>query len=236
MTQKVTITNLQSLTLAGVRQRCAQETDRFFSRQEHDPRFCFELFRRAILERSELAWEFVYAQYRPLVARWIERHPALPMCGEEAQFFLNRAFEKMWRGLTPDKFATFDDLKSILRYLQMCAHSVVIDFLRRKEQQMLLDAVDESEQVLVARGTAVEEQLTTELDRQKLWGWLEEQFNDEKERLTIYGIFVLGLKPGEVVGEYGRVFQDVKEVYRAKENVMARLRRSEEFKQLWGNA
>ena len=101
---------------------------------------------------------------------------------------------------------------------------------------MLLDAVDESEQVLAARETAVEEQLTAELDRQKLWGWLEEQFNDEKERLTIYGIFVLGLKPGEVVGEYGRVFQDVKEVYRAKENVMARLRRSEEFKQLWGNA
>ena len=228
--------DIQSLTLAGVRHRCSQETERFFARQEHDPRFCFELFRRAILQRNDLAWECVYAQYRPLVARWLERHPALPMSGEEAQFFLNRAFEKMWQGLTPEKFATFDDLKSILRYLQMCAHSVVIDFLRRKEQKVLLDAVDEADQQLVSGESAVEDQITYELEKQKLWGWLEEQFNDEKERLTIYGIFVLGLKPSEVVREYGRVFKNVKEVYRAKENVVARLRRSEEFKQIWGNA
>lgn len=229
-------TEIQSLTLAGVRHRCAQETERFFARKEHDPRFCFELFRRAILQRNDLAWECVYAQYRSLVVRWLERHPALPMSGEEAQFFLNRAFEKMWRGLTPEKFAMFEDLKSILRYLQMCAHSVVIDFLRRKEQKVLLDAVDEAEQVLVSGETAVEDQITNELEKQKLWGWLEEQFNDEKERLAIYGIFVLGLKPAEVVGEYGRVFQNVKEVYRAKENVVARLRRSQEFKQIWGDA
>jgi DNA-directed RNA polymerase specialized sigma24 family protein len=235
VTPKVTITDLQSLTLAGVRHRCAQETDRFFSRREHDPRFCFELFRRAILQRDELAWEFVYAQYRPLVTRWIERHPALSISGEEAQFFLNRTFEKMWRGLTPEKFATFDDLKSILRYFQMCAHSVVIDFLRRKEQKALQDSVDEADQVLVSGETAVEEQLTIELEKQKLWGWLDKQFNDEKERLAIYGIFVLGLKPNEVVGEYGRVFRDVKEVYRAKENVVARLRRSDEFKEMWGD-
>lgn len=229
-------TEIQSLTLAGVRHRCAQETERFFARKEHDPRFCFELFRRAILQRNDLAWECVYAQYRSLVVRWLERHPALPMSGEEAQFFLNRAFEKMWRGLTPEKFAMFEDLKSILRYLQMCAHSVVIDFLRRKEQKVLLDSVDEAEQMLVSEETAVEDQITNELEKQKLWGWLEEQFNDEKERLAIYGIFVLGLKPAEVVGEYGRVFQNVKEVYRAKENVVARLRRSQEFKQIWGDA
>lgn len=229
-------TEIQSLTLAGVRHRCAQETERFFARKEHDPRFCFELFRRAILQRNDLAWECVYAQYRSLVVRWLERHPALPMSGEEAQFFLNRAFEKMWRGLTPEKFAMFEDLKSILRYLQMCAHSVVIDFLRRKEQKVLLDSVDEAEQMLVSEETAVEDQITNELEKQKLWDWLEDQFNDEKERLAIYGIFVLGLKPAEVVGEYGRVFQNVKEVYRAKENVVARLRRSQEFKQIWGDA
>lgn len=225
----------QSLTLAGVRHRCAQETDRFFSKQAHDPRFCFELFRRAILQRNELAWECVYAQYQPLVAGWIERHPALPLSGEEVQFFLNRAFEKMWRGLTPEKFTTFDDLKSILRYLQMCAHSVVIDFVRRKEQKALQDAVDEADEVLVSRETAVEDQLTADLERQRLWRWLEGQFNNEKERLAIYGIFVLGLKPSEVVGEYGRVFADVNEVYRAKENIFARLRRSDEFKEMWGD-
>ena len=232
----MTLPNLQSLSLAGVRHRCAQETDRFFSQQAHDPRFCFELFRRAILQQNELAWECVYVQYQPLVASWLERHPALHLSGEEAQFFLNRTFEKMWRGLTPEKFADFADLSAVLRYLQMCAHSVVIDFVRRKEQKTVQDAVDEADEVLVSRETAVEEQITTDLENQKLWTWLEQQFNDDKERLAIYGIFVLGLKPNEVAGEYGRVFRNVKEVYRAKENLVARLRRSDEFREMWGNA
>jgi DNA-directed RNA polymerase specialized sigma24 family protein len=129
--------DLRALTLAGIAHRCARETELFFQRQGHDPRYCFELFRRAIVEHDHCAWELVYAQYRPLVTGWVTRHAAFPTSGEEAQYFVNRAFEKMWLALAPEKFGQFANLKSLLRYLQMCVHSVILDHVRAAEQSAL---------------------------------------------------------------------------------------------------
>jgi hypothetical protein len=83
---------LQLLTLAGVAHRCAQETDRFFRDERYDPRYCFELFRRAILHHNERAWQLVYAPYQPLVAGWVARHSAFQASDEETQYFVNHAF------------------------------------------------------------------------------------------------------------------------------------------------
>ena len=219
---------LGTLTLAGLSHRCAQESDRFFNRQPHDPRFCFELFRRAILHRNERAWERVYGQYQPLVAGWVERHSMFTAADEEVQYFMNRAFEKMWRVLTPEKFSDFPDLKSLLRYLQMCVHSVIVDAVRRREQTEALEDVRQS--ALKNRsGQRVEERVLGRVRRQELWSLLLERLKDEKEEKVIYGTFVLGLKPSQLYAEFQETFANVSEVYRVKENVLARFRRDQDL-------
>jgi hypothetical protein len=226
----VTQLDLPALPLSGLRHHCAQESDRFFNRQDHDPRFCYELFRRAILLRDEQAWAGIYNQYLRLVTHWVERHAVFSASGEEAQFFANRAFEKVWLGITPEKFATFTDLAAILRYLQLCVHSVMIDHARQKEQKLKLDAIEDSHYRPRSGGTAVEDHIAHHLDRKTFWRWLSQQFNDEREHYVVYGMFILALKPREVQSQFPNVFADVSDVYRTKENLLARLRRSEELK------
>lgn len=220
--------DLGTLTLAGLSHRCAQESDRFFSRQPHDPRFCFELFRRAILHQNEGAWDCVYRQYQPLVAGWVERHSMFAAADEEVQFFMNRAFEKMWRVLTPEKFTGFPDLKSLLRYLQMCVHSVIVDAVRRQEQTQRLDDVSQSALQNIG-GQRVEERVLDRVQRQELWSLLRARLKDEKEEKVVYGTFVLGLKPSQLYDEFQSTFASVSEVYRVKENVMARFRRDQDL-------
>ena len=87
--------DLATLSIAGLAHRCAQETDLFFRRLSYDPAYCFELFRRAILEGNQRAHECIYTQYQPLVAGWVERHPSFAGTDEEVQYFVNRAFEKL---------------------------------------------------------------------------------------------------------------------------------------------
>jgi len=148
--------DLEHLTLAGIAHRCAQESERFFRRLSNDPRYCFELFRRAILERSQEAWELVYAQYHALVLKWAALHPALSATVEEPQYFVNRAFEKMWLSITADKFVCFPDLKSVLRYLQMCVHSVIVDSARRAEQSSADASTEEENYESTEQGPSVE--------------------------------------------------------------------------------
>jgi hypothetical protein len=222
--------DLQRITLAGIAHRCAQETELFFQRQRYDPRYCFELFRRAIIERKQGAWELVYAQYRSLVSGWVERHPAFQASGEEVQYFVNRAFEKMWAALGPEKFGHFPDLKSVLRYLQMCVHSVIVDFLRLKEQETLLH---DDQKLVARRETAeptVEQHVLTRMQHEDLWNCLNQRLKNDKERRVVYGTFVLALKPRELYARSREMFQDVQEVYRIKENVIARLRRDSELR------
>jgi DNA-directed RNA polymerase specialized sigma24 family protein len=224
------------LTLAGIAHRCAQETELFFQNQQDDPRYCFELFRRAIAQCSHAAWELVYRQYRPLVSGWVARHTAFPVSGEGTGYFVNRAFEKMWSALTPDKFDLFADLRSILRYLQMCVHSVIVDHMRLREHETLRLDDQLPAAFNPAAGSTVEGTALARLRREELWNWLNQRLKTEQERCVIYGTFVLALKPRDLYAQYRGTFRDVQEVYRVKENVIVRLRRDSELEQFLDDA
>jgi hypothetical protein len=50
----------------------------------------------------------------------------------------------------------------------------------------------------------------------------------------VYGSFVLALKPRELAARYPEMFDDVRQVYRIKENVLARLGRDAELQEILG--
>ena len=229
-------TDVRLLTLAGVAHRCARETQLFFQDRRSDPRYCFELFRRAIAERDQRAWELVYAQYCPLVAGWVKRHSAFPDSGEEPQYFVNRAFEKMWGALTPEKFGHFMSLRSLLRYLQMCVHSAILDQVRLAEQAVVAVQPEALATGRTTDGVIVEDLALERLRRQELWRAIDSRLSDEQERQVVYGSFVLALKPRDICARFRDSFRDVREVYRVKERVLARLRRDAELEKLFRDA
>ncbi len=227
--------SMKLLSLGSISQRCAQETDLFFRRQDYDPRYCFELFRRAILHNNERAWEFVFHQYRPLVTSWVKRHSAFSSTGEEVQYFVNRAFERMWSALTPEKFDRFSNLKAVLSYLQLCVHSAIIDAVRLAGPT----TVDIDQKPTVIRGgtpgSSIEALALQRAQNEELWRLIGERMGDEKERLVVYGSFVLALKPRQLHSQFQGSFESVQEIYRIKQNVLARLRRDRALKEFLGD-
>lgn len=221
---------LAALSLGSLSHRCAQESDHFFHRRSHDPRYCFELFRRAIVDRDERAWALLCAQYRPLLVGWVRRHPAFRDSGEEVDYFVNGALAKMWSAVTPQKFADFDNLKSLLRYLQLCVASVLTDHVRTAAfHQRLEDLPPRLEE---DGDVDVEGRALQQAARQEFWEAVNQRLNDEKERLVVHYSYVVGYKPAELYERQKEQFADVREIYRIKENVLSRLRRDEALQQL----
>ena len=230
------VSDLQKLSLADVSRQCAEESERFFRRLTNDARFCFELFRRAMVEHNARAWDLVYAQYSALVGGWVHRHPAFASAGEEADYFLNRAFEKLHLALTPEKFNRLPDLKAVLRYLQMCVHSALVDHARRLGPASHETPLDELESASQPQASPVEALVLNANGRQALWDWLAPRLHTEQERQVIYGCFVLDLKPREIHQTFKGVFSSVGEVYRVKQNLLERLRRDPESAQFLEDA
>lgn len=224
---------LERTDLVTVAQRCAEETERFFSRLGHDPRYCFELFRRAMADRLERAWEYLYLQYRPLVIGWVKRNPCYPATGEEAAYFANRAFERMWGAIPAERFGRFADLKSLLRYLQMCVHSVVVDHARRQEQEALEADADRLVRAGAAVSPSARQQALDRLKREDFWREIQSRLNSDQERLVVRGCFIEGLTPRALYERHRGTFASVTEIYRTKENVLARLRRDEGLRDLF---
>jgi DNA-directed RNA polymerase specialized sigma24 family protein len=142
----------------------------------------------------------------------------------------------MWSSITPQKFDTFDDLKSLLRYLQLCVHSVIIDFVRHKEFKINIDTEEEVKRQPDSGSSTLEDHVINKLTAQELYKWLLEQLQDEREKCVVYCMFVMNMKPSEVAEQYPDIFADVREVYRVKENLLARLRRNDELNQFFDDA
>jgi DNA-directed RNA polymerase specialized sigma24 family protein len=222
--------DLQQMTVGDLAQRCAQETDLYFTHQDYDSSYCFELFRRAIGNNDARALEVVIVQYQPLVARWVDKwmdkHPDLSFFHEETQDFIAQAFERFWISFTPAKFGKSQSLAAVLRYLQMCVNGAITDAWRKARRiQLEEDTRDEQE---ISEPEPTPEEL---LQSEEFWQLIKKKAKESKEYLVVYASFHLDLSPREILAEYPGEFKDIKEIYQHKANFLERLERDEEIKE-----
>jgi hypothetical protein len=214
--------DLAAWTPAQLAQQCAAEQQLFRQRTSSDERYCLELFLRAIRQRDERAWDLVYQQFSGTVLGWLRRHP----CANRLQdldapdTYITAAFQKLWQAtalpsLTTPKFTT---LASILAYLRSCLNSIVLDEMRR------IDA--HPPEVSLEPAINIPAKETSTFSAQELWALIERALPDRRERRLVYLLFVLELKPGDIVRESPQDFPSAKEVYRLTRNVLDRLRRN----------
>ena len=129
------------LSLAALAQRCREETLRFLSGQDRDDTYCFEIFKRAVVERDDRAWEAIVNQYRGIVLAYVGQHSVAAVLREADDYWLNRAFQRFWSAVGPERFAAFPDLPALLKYLKLCVHSVLLDELRARRAAVSLDEI-----------------------------------------------------------------------------------------------
>jgi DNA-directed RNA polymerase specialized sigma24 family protein len=176
------------------------------------------MFRRAIVEGDQAAWEALYAQYHRLVRTWLRRHAAAALADEVDDYLVNRTFERFWFSVKPERFSTFARLQAILQYLKLCAHCVLLDEVRAQVRRQALRGYE------CASASTFDEIGEREAAR-ALWQAIYEAAHDESERLIATLTFVHGLKPQEIYEMHPDRYAEVAEVYRIKRNLLDRLRR-----------
>jgi RNA polymerase sigma factor (sigma-70 family) len=222
--------SMQELDLSQLVERCAEESSHFARGQDHDDRYCLEVFRRAIVERDTVAWDAIHRQYHALVRSWIGQH-ALASTVEDHEDMVARVFERFWQAVQPAKFAAFPHLSSLLRYLKMCVFAAIVDEARAQRtwegHRAAGELADEVE------GERVDEMVLDALGRTALWEAIETALPDQAERLVVYLSCVIGLKPREIARRHAHVFPSVEEVYQRKRLALERLRRDTSIRAFW---
>ena len=188
----------------------------------------YELFRRAIVERDDEAWAAIYTNYRQLLISWARHASAhVPAVGQYEDI-ADRALVRAWSALTAQQFAQFPSLAALLAYLRTCVGAAVIDAARaeatreRAYQKLELPTVTTPEELVVGAQS-----------RDELWQLLNKLVSSEHERIILVESFVLGLPPRTILERHQDCFEDVPAIYGAKRNLLNRLERSRDLRQLY---
>jgi hypothetical protein len=197
--------SLTSLSNEDLAQRCAEETEKFNSRQENNPEFCFELMRRALADQSDEAFTRIYQIYERQVLNWVYSHNRFSQTGESADFFALSAIRTFYFALRGEKFGRFPSLPQVLSYLKMCVHTAIAQYLRDQQPSALtpLDNVSEISHTINLEGG---------IDAAELWAYVCRLLPDERDRLLARCVFLLDLKPRQIVTEYPTQWRNEREV------------------------
>jgi hypothetical protein len=214
--------NLHEFTLVALAYRCRIETSRYLNNQTHDPRYGYELFRRALEEphklESKQAWGFVQAQYKPLAVKWVRKHWRFKLINQLPDKFAEDGLHRMWEvfAKSPGKFTKedFPALARLLGYLRMCVWSAINSYP--------LAPQGDSEVPEIAVTMPVDLDLITS----QSWQCIQERLKKDIERIVAFESFINERVPREIAAIYPQLFADVKEVHRVKDTMLKRFRRN----------
>ncbi len=193
------------------------------------------LFHRAIVDRDDDAWFALYDYCKPYLLNCLPKSSTHLSMRPEVVAQL--AFSKFAQAMTPAKCAHFPFTAMFMAYLKRCVQAVVCDDLRMQQTYALhevsLELLQEQKQEeQVSDPHDLFEHIHSSLDEQHLWQVIRHMVVREDERLLVWLLFVVGMKPAELQTRYPHLFVSVESVYSAKRNVKERLQRSKRLRNL----
>lgn len=222
--------NVRQESLSTVIEGCRKRSQALRRRDPLEERYCFELFRRAIEEADNQAWEALKQQYDGLIHHWITRSSAAPLSWQDREDLVQDTWSNFHRALKKYNISLathFEHVGALLKFLNNCAYTATMKHWKRRQKAKRL----EKELALVAPkvAEAPEEatlkRMLSEERRAALKKWREEHITDRREQLVFDCSFKEGLKPKQIADAYPEMFLNAKVVYRTKENIMKRVKR-----------
>jgi hypothetical protein len=203
--------------------RCAVEARRFARGEAHCDGYAIELLRRAFAG-DLAAYSAFLTEYRWTVVTWIRRHRSYGL-QEDDDYWVECTFERFWRTVHKRGLDCFPTLATIVQYLKLCAHSVLMDAARARQADRLVGPIDVK--ATNTPGEQMDESILGELVARELWTAIESELKSESERQVADLSFVWGLTPREILNRRSDLYASIGDVYRIKRNVLERLRRSD---------
>ncbi len=188
----------------------------------------YHLFILAFQERDEEAWREIQKRYNYLVKKWI-RSQVFMVSSIELEDLTQITFFKFWNILSKQKgnlSNNFPFCGAILKYLKRCAETTAVEHLRKQRQ---LNHLDEKlkQSHLPTIDAQSRQQLDNASERSKLVRrWVAANINHPDERLLLKLLFEYDMKPKEIVHKFPTQFPTQQFVYRLRERIVKRARRS----------
>jgi DNA-directed RNA polymerase specialized sigma24 family protein len=209
----------RDMHLSALADRCMSEINKYRRGEASSDQYCLEIFRRAMQEHDDKAWELLVNRFQEFLLAAFRRHPRCEAASrlDSPENYVAKAFARFWVAVH-DQQVEFTSLGAALRFLRLCLNSAILDTLRAQTRRNEVPLPDSD----FTGEPAVEDQD----DGSELWKIIRDILPNERERRLAFLLFHCNLKPRIIVRLRPQEFPDVNEVHRMKRNIVDRLARS----------
>ena len=212
---------LSTLGLISLERRALKEIENYRRGKPSNDQYSLEIFRRAMIDRDDLAWDLMQRCFSPFVRSWLRNHPKrdIAMRFESEENYVAETFKRFWLATRHNPALEFRTLAAALQYLKASLNGAIIDTLRAYSRQ--------KESPLPEPGGLYPEEVAKNNADEglELWEIIKGLLPGRRELRLAFLLFHDGLKPREIVRYCPQEFSNVQEVYRLQRNIMDRLRR-----------
>ena len=205
------------LTVSVLAPQCLREIDYFQRGEPCTDTYSVELVRRAMIQGDQEARTWMQHCFGGVVRGWLRGHPsreaACRLQGEEN--YVAQAFERFWQASMQIQRVEFSTLAATLRYLRASLNGAIVDMLRMYTRP--------KEVSLPEQGAPEEPHMQDMTNNSETWEILQAMLPTMREQRVAYLLFHGGLKPGEIIRFCPQEWDDVREIYRLRRNIMQRL-------------
>jgi hypothetical protein len=207
-------------------ERCIEETRNYLKRARSEAESCFELMRLALAENNNIALAAIFRNYEHLIRSWVMIHPAFPRTEEPPDFFILDAFSSFYFATRGEKFAKFQDLSRLLKYLKTCVQSSILMYERKHPHQFV---------PLLDDGKAFHfDKIEERLIYLAIWERICNLLPAEDDQNLAYLAFVQGRKAAEIAKLLPERYADARAVSVALQRIRYALKNDASLRDLLG--
>lgn len=214
---------MHSVPLPDIAAKCHEHTILFYQGKPNDPKWCYELLRRALKLEDEEAFAHVSRVYQPQVLSWIHHHPRFDPVYAQAEDFAQDVILKFWFSVRGDAFDNFPRLNALLDYLKSIVNSIIQDYYNRKRPPIDINGLDLVE--LIGKLYPLESRIHINY----ILGCVEKALNDDvlMEQFELWIIY--DMKPREIVKLY-KDWDNPQQISRLRQRIKYRLENSKSLR------
>jgi hypothetical protein len=179
----------------------------------HD-QYWLEMFRHALKEDDQRAQKRLQQKFSTILLDWIHDHPKSDLTCHlhTEEYYIIETFRCFWRTLRKQQKIDLTSMADVLSRLHVSMNGVILDTLRNFSRPQ--------EAPITSTSVAGEMQSNETNNSHEIWGLIEGNLSNSRERRMAYLLFQCALKPGEIVGSFPDEFSDVNEISHIRRNIM----------------
>lgn len=200
--------------------KCKQETIDYLSGKLQEAHACMAIFQQAFSAGSENneAVACLRDVYDPIIVNRIKRHISLDQLEVELDELLHDIFCHFFLYINRKGIAAFRFPGQLVVVWQKCAMSFIHELWRHQSRRTIVD-------IETLSLHSVTPEFEKRLTAQELWERVETILTDEADRTLAYCLFVLDMKPAEIVEAYPSYWKTPNDVRVARQRILRQMSR-----------